>query len=930
MPRNGSGTYNLPGGNPVATQTLITSSWANTTMADLATAISNSLAKDGQTVPSANLPMGGFRHTGAGNPTDRTSYATLGFMQDGEASRVTAVAGTNILTGNLPGSPSALVTGQFIQLVPTLTNTGAVTLNINGIGNKAVTTTAGSPLVAGSLVAGRPYLLMYDGTKFVIIAGSSGAFAQAAVSGWDRPSGGSYPAITIVDPSTINIPAGTGRIVAPGSRDETGVTEVSWSAQNVSLAHLASSWVSHIGINAAGSVIQIAGALQPSNLRDLIILGSAVHVDGTVTAVNTAPSIYGDAAYAALDVAATLRNTILSGMNLTANGTGLKFDVGSGTLFSLGADPNDASSPNIATFAARAAVSFNMITGASGAAAAVTDLPVTFYDPAGAGTPTTLAAATGTAIHRVYQLEGQILVLYGQNEYADLATAVSSLQVDTADTVFPTKLADAVLLGYIIAQKDAANLNDGTKVSILTAANSAAGGGGGGGGGGGLADAPTDGLSYGRKDADWVEVLEAPVGAAGTDRRITYYTLTSPRWGQGADSTVEGGANAGSNWELEAYDDTGVSIGVAMTVNRATLDAVFYGDTGISRSTLPLLNFTSTGNAADNKKGRFLLDNSGNVLIRTLNDDGSTKTEMSLGADGNARVATNIVWHEGNFDPDTKANVGAGGGAADSLSPGRLIGGVHFDGTANINLPGVNIAGNQNTTGSAASLTTSRQINGTNFNGTANITTANWGTARTITIGLTGKSVSGSANVTWSLAEIGAAALASPAFTGTPTAPTAAPGTNTTQLATTAFTAAAVTGLAPVASPTFTGTPSAPTAAPGTNTTQLATTAFVAAACAALPDVIDSIADGDVVNAPSRNAVFDALAGKQAAGSYAAASHTHAWGDITSGKPTTIAGYGITNAVTNGGSLATIVKMTQAAYDALGSKDASTLYVIVG
>lgn len=931
MPRNGSGTYNLPGGNPVVTQTLITSSWANTTMSDLATAISNSLSKDGQTVPSANLPMGGFRHTGAGNPTDRTSYATLGFMQDGEASRVTAVAGTNTLTGNLPGSPSALITGQFVQLVPVLTNTGAVTLNINGIGNKAITTTAGSPLVAGSLVAGRPYLLMYDGTKFVIIAGSSGAFAQAAVSGWDRPSGGSYPAITIVDPSTVNIPAGTGRIVAPGSRDETGVTEVSWSAQNVALTHLASSWVSYIGINSAGSVIQIAGALQPSNLRDLVILGSAVHVNGTVTAVNTAPSIYGDAAYAALDVAATLRNTILSGMNLSANGTGLKFDVGSGTLFSPGADPNDATSPNIASFAARAAVSFNMVTGASGAAAAVTDIPVTFYDPAGAGTPTTLSATTGTAIHRVYQLEGQILVLYGQNEYADLATAVSSLQVDTADTVFPTKLADAVLLGYIIAQKDATNLNDGTKVSVLSAANSAAGGGGGG-GGGGLADAPTDGLPYGRKDADWVQVLEAPAGAAGTDRHITYYTLTSPRWKQGADSTAEGGSNAGSNWELEAYDDTGVAIGVAMAVNRATLDAVFFGDVGVSASTLPTYNWTSTGNAANNKKAASLLDNSGNLLFRTLNDDGSTKTEMSLGADGNVKVGTDNVWHAGNFDPDTKANVGAGGGAADSLSPGRLIGGVHFDGTANINLPGVNLTGNQNTTGSAASLTTSRQINGTNFNGTSNITTSFWGTGRTITIGLTGKTVDGSANITWSLAEIGAAALASPAFTGTPTAPTAAPGTNTTQLATTAFTAAAVAGLAPVASPTFTGTPSAPTAAPGTNTTQLATTAFAGAAAtaAAAAVIVDSIADGDTTHAPSRNAVFDALAGKQAAGSYAAASHTHAWGDITSGKPTTVSGYGITNAVTNGGSVATITKLTQAAYDALGSKDANTLYVIVG
>jgi hypothetical protein len=71
------------------------------------------------------------------------------------------------------------------------------------------------------------------------------------------------------------------------------------------------------------------------------------------------------------------------------------------------------------------------------------------------------------------------------------------------------------------------------------------------------------------------------------------------------------------------------------------------------------------------------------------------------------------------------------------------------------------------------------------------------------------------------------APLASPALTGTPTAPTAAAGTNTTQLATTAFVTTADNLKAPLASPTFTGTPSAPTPAQGDNDTSLATTAFV-------------------------------------------------------------------------------------------------------
>lgn len=56
----------------------------------------------------------------------------------------------------------------------------------------------------------------------------------------------------------------------------------------------------------------------------------------------------------------------------------------------------------------------------------------------------------------------------------------------------------------------------------------------------------------------------------------------------------------------------------------------------------------------------------------------------------------------------------------------------------------------------ATTLATARTINGTNFNGSANITTSLWGTARTITIGSTGKSVNGSTNVSWTLAEIGA------------------------------------------------------------------------------------------------------------------------------------------------------------------------------
>jgi hypothetical protein len=76
------------------------------------------------------------------------------------------------------------------------------------------------------------------------------------------------------------------------------------------------------------------------------------------------------------------------------------------------------------------------------------------------------------------------------------------------------------------------------------------------------------------------------------------------------------------------------------------------------------------------------------------------------------------------------------------------------------------------------------------------------------------------------------APLVSPALTGTPTAPTQAPGDNSTKLATTAFVAAQAAleaGIyAPLASPALTGAPTAPTQLAGDNSTKLATTAFVA------------------------------------------------------------------------------------------------------
>ena len=86
------------------------------------------------------------------------------------------------------------------------------------------------------------------------------------------------------------------------------------------------------------------------------------------------------------------------------------------------------------------------------------------------------------------------------------------------------------------------------------------------------------------------------------------------------------------------------------------------------------------------------------------------------------------------------------------------------------------------------------------------------------------------------------------ALTGTPTATTASSGTNSTQIATTAFVA---TSFAPLASPALTGTPTAPTASAATSTTQIATTAFVQAAAAILYPVGSIYSNAAVATNPA-------------------------------------------------------------------------------
>jgi phage FluMu protein gp41 len=165
--------------------------------------------------------------------------------------------------------------------------------------------------------------------------------------------------------------------------------------------------------------------------------------------------------------------------------------------------------------------------------------------------------------------------------------------------------------------------------------------------------------------------------------------------------------------DLQAEPTTTVNTGgtgyAAATLVVGTLEGAVTGDvTGNADTATTATNVTASAN------------NSGNETVYLTFVDGAT------GAQG-IETDTGL-----NYNPSTgmltttgvTAALTGNASTATALATARNIGGVSFDGTGNIDLPGVNSSGNQDTSGNAATATalaTARNIGGVSFDGTANI-----------------------------------------------------------------------------------------------------------------------------------------------------------------------------------------------------------------
>ena len=213
----------------------------------------------------------------------------------------------------------------------------------------------------------------------------------------------------------------------------------------------------------------------------------------------------------------------------------------------------------------------------------------------------------------------------------------------------------------------------------------------------------------------------------------------------------------GSKYDLSFSDDGELLInGNKLVASTNQEDETISGNKTFSSPIVGSL----TGNAGSATKlatahtiGGVSFDGTANINLPGVNTVGNQSTTGNAGTatklltartingvsfDGTANISVNaandasLVHKTGNetiggtksFSSAIKGSLSGNASTADKLHTARTIGGVSFDGGSNINLPGVNTQGNQNTTGNAASATklqVARKVNGTAFDGTRDI-----------------------------------------------------------------------------------------------------------------------------------------------------------------------------------------------------------------
>ena len=197
MSRNGSGTYTLPAGNPVVTNTTISSTWANNTLTDLATAMTGSVAADGQTTLTGNLQMNSNKLTGLAVGT--TAGDSVEFSQLAALLVSPTITGDLTVTGNgtFQGTGFVLVSKGTTAQRPAVAVAGQIRYNTDNNQFEGYANGAWGQLGGGATGAGGDQVFVENGVT-----------VTASYTLTTNKNAESVGPITINATKTVTIPSG--------------------------------------------------------------------------------------------------------------------------------------------------------------------------------------------------------------------------------------------------------------------------------------------------------------------------------------------------------------------------------------------------------------------------------------------------------------------------------------------------------------------------------------------------------------------------------------------------------------------------------------------------------------------------------------------------------------------------------------------------
>jgi hypothetical protein len=129
---------------------------------NFASGINACIHKGGTNTPTANLPMGGYRHTGVDDAAALTDYASAADVIDQHLVYYVDTGSTNTYVITPSPAISAYAEGQKFVFRATNDNTGSSTLNVNAVGTAIIYTPDGGILVGGEILDGSYYEVIYN------------------------------------------------------------------------------------------------------------------------------------------------------------------------------------------------------------------------------------------------------------------------------------------------------------------------------------------------------------------------------------------------------------------------------------------------------------------------------------------------------------------------------------------------------------------------------------------------------------------------------------------------------------------------------------------------------------------------------------------------------------------------------------------------